>query len=50
MRLRMQMQKRQPCTSVMPATVCPICPYILFQDTASTNLSRRFYRSFEIPL
>jgi hypothetical protein len=35
-------------TNVMPYTLCPVCPYILFQDTASTNLVRRFYRCFEI--
>ena len=34
-------------TNVMPATLCPVCPYILFRDTASTNLARRFYRCFE---
>jgi hypothetical protein len=36
-------------TNLMPATQCPICPYILFRDPASTNLAKRFYRSFEIP-
>ena len=36
-------------TNLMPATTCPICPYILFRDPASTNLTRRFYRSFEFP-
>jgi hypothetical protein len=36
-------------TNLMPATTCPICPYILFRDPASTNLAKRFYRSFEIP-
>ncbi len=36
-------------TNVMPYTLCPICPYILFRDAASTNLPRRFYRCFEIP-
>ena len=36
-------------TNLMPATLCPVCPYILYRDTASTNLARRFYRCFEIP-
>ncbi len=36
-------------TNLMPNTLCPICPYILFRDAASTNLVRRFYRCFEIP-
>jgi len=35
-------------TNLMPATVCPVCPYIVFQDTASTNLARRFYRCLEM--
>ena len=34
-------------TNVMPYTLCPVCPYILFQDIASTNQARRFYRCFE---
>ena len=36
-------------TNLMPNTLCPICPYILFRDATSTNLVRRFYRCFEIP-
>jgi len=36
-------------TNVMPATMCPICPFITFRDAASTHSSRRFYRSFEFP-
>jgi hypothetical protein len=36
-------------TNLMPATLCPVCPYLLFRDTGSTNLARRFYRCFEIP-
>ena len=36
-------------TNLMPNTLCPICPYILYRDAASTNLARRFYRCFEIP-
>jgi hypothetical protein len=35
-------------TNVMPNTDCPICPFILFRDTAATNLANRFYRSVEI--
>ena len=29
-------------TNVFPATTCPVCPFIDFQDPASTNLARRF--------
>jgi len=36
-------------TNVFPATTCPICPFIDFQDSASTNLARRFYRSYSLP-
>src|SRR5207247_10618859 len=36
-------------TNVFPSTVCPNCPFIDFQDPASTNLSRRFYRAFWLP-
>jgi hypothetical protein len=36
-------------TNVMPNTLCPICPYILYHDVESTNLTRRFYRCFEVP-
>ena len=36
-------------TNVFPATTCPICPFIDFQDPASTNLARRFYRSISLP-
>jgi len=36
-------------TNVFPATTCPFCPFIDFQDPASTNLTRRFYRSFSLP-
>src|SRR5438552_3580625 len=36
-------------TNLIPNTLCPVCPYILFRDSASTNLARRFYRCFEIP-
>ena len=36
-------------TNFMPYTLCPVCPYLLYRDTASTNLPRGFYRCFEIP-
>jgi len=36
-------------TNILPATTCPVCPFIDFQDPASTNLIRRFYRSFSLP-
>jgi hypothetical protein len=36
-------------TNVLPATTCPICPFVDFQDPASTNRARRFYRSFSLP-
>jgi hypothetical protein len=31
-------------TNVFPATLCPICPFIVFQDSL-TNSARRFYRA-----
>jgi hypothetical protein len=31
-------------TNVFPPSVCPLCPYIVFQDTV-TNSARRFYRA-----
>ena len=36
-------------TNVFPATVCPFCPAIEFQDPAGTSLARRFYRSYSLP-
>jgi hypothetical protein len=36
-------------TNLMPYTLCPVCPFILFRDDASTKRPRRFYRCFEIP-
>ena len=36
-------------TNVFPATACPACPFIDFQDPASTNLAYRFYRSYSLP-
>ena len=35
-------------TNVFPSTGS-LCPFIDFQDPASTNLARRFYRSFSLP-
>jgi hypothetical protein len=36
-------------TNLFSATTCPICPFDDFQDPVSTNLTRRFYRSFSLP-
>jgi hypothetical protein len=36
-------------TNVMDYSLCPICPFAIFEDSASTNLTRRFYRAFELP-
>jgi hypothetical protein len=36
-------------TNVMDFSLCPICPFAIFEDAVSTNLTRRFYRAFEIP-
>jgi hypothetical protein len=36
-------------TNVFPATRSPVCPFIQFEDPASTNLARRFYRCFSLP-
>ena len=36
-------------TNVFPVTACPGCPFIEFQDPASTNLAGRFYRSYSLP-
>jgi len=36
-------------TNLMPATLCPVCPYILVRDAAATNMTRRFYRCFQTP-
>jgi hypothetical protein len=35
-------------TNVMPHTLCPECPFILFRDRVSTNLPSRFYRCLEM--
>ena len=36
-------------TNVMDYSLCPICPFAIFEDAASINLTRRFYRAFELP-
>jgi hypothetical protein len=35
-------------TNVFPPTLCPICPFILFEDSV-TNSAARFYRSRNFP-
>jgi len=35
-------------TNVMDYSLCPICPYVIFEDPATTNYPVRFYRAFEI--
>ena len=34
-------------TNVMDFSLCPICPFVIFEDSASTNPTRRFYRAFQ---
>ena len=34
-------------TNFMDFSLCPQCPFVLFEDAASTNLNHRFYRAFE---
>jgi hypothetical protein len=36
-------------TNVMDYSLCPICPFAIFDDTASANVPHRFYRAFELP-
>jgi hypothetical protein len=36
-------------TNVMDFSLCPVCPFVMFQDAASTNLAWRYYRNFEFP-
>jgi len=36
-------------TNVMPATVCPTCPFLYVQDSATTQQGYRFYRAYEAP-
>jgi hypothetical protein len=35
-------------TNFMDFSLCPICPFVRFEDPASSNLPRRYYRSFEV--
>jgi len=36
-------------TNVMDFSLCPVYPFVIFQDAASTNLAWRYYRNFEFP-
>jgi len=36
-------------TNVMDFSLCPICPFVTFEDAASTRMPHRFYRAFEYP-
>jgi hypothetical protein len=36
-------------TNVFPPTLCPTCPFINFEDSASTNFPRRYYRCYTVP-
>jgi len=36
-------------TNVMDFSLCPICPFAIVEDAASTNLAHRFYRAVEYP-
>ncbi len=36
-------------TNVMDYSLCPICPDVIVEDPAATNLVQRFYRAFEVP-
>src|SRR4029077_16470123 len=35
-------------TNVMDYSLCPVCPYVIFEDPERTNFPARFYRAFEI--
>jgi hypothetical protein len=35
-------------TNVMDYSLCPICPFFIFEDAEATNFTRRFYRASEI--
>jgi hypothetical protein len=35
-------------TNVMGYSLCPICPYFIFEDSDSTNLEHRFYRVYKL--
>ena len=34
-------------TNVMDFSLCPICPFAVFEDPESTKLTSRFYRAYE---
>jgi hypothetical protein len=34
-------------TNYMTPSLCPICPYAIFEDPAATNAAHRFYRAFD---
>ena len=36
-------------TNWMDYSLCPICPFVIVQDAATTNSVCRFYRAFELP-
>ena len=36
-------------TYVMDYSLCAICPFAIFEDSASRELPRRFYRGYELP-
>ena len=36
-------------TNVMDFSLCPICPFVTFEDPASKQFPHRFYRAFESP-
>jgi hypothetical protein len=36
-------------TNVMDFSLCPICPFVTFEDAASTSMPHRFYRAYEFP-
>ena len=36
-------------TNVMDFSLCPICPFAIFEEPASSGLKRRFYRAYELP-
>jgi hypothetical protein len=36
-------------TNFMDFSLCPICPFAVVEDSASTNLAHRFYRAVEYP-
>jgi len=35
-------------TNVMDSSLCPICPYFIFEDSNSTNRSHTFYRVYKL--